>query len=278
MSDAILARAVEITKGRMGNSAEGITVARVSIGHHFVGVRLSNGNAGACAIPFGYTRSRTDGDVLAHLGRRATALLRGTLGPVGIRRCLGIATLNALASAHIGKSHAERLDDFDALEAMKVRPDENVVLVGALVPFMRALQRRQISYRVLEQDRAAIPPEHEKSFVSVEETDTVVPDADVLVVTGATLANNTLGQILSVTKKSTRVAIVGPTVPLVPEAFFEHGCHVIGGITVIDADGLLDVIATNGKGFHFFDNSALKMTLISVPATAERSTTRKMEV
>lgn len=274
MSNEILARAIEITKNHLGTSVDAITVTRVSIGHHFAGVKLSNGGAGACAIPFGYDRTETDGDVLAHVGRKATALLRGALGPVGMRRCLGIATLSALASQDCVQTFAERLPDTDAPHAANIRPEENVVLVGALVPFMRSLHRRRIAYRVLEKDRAAIPPDYAASFVSADEAANVIPTADVLIVTGSTLANDTLGGILSLKAPSTRIAIVGPTVPMVPEAFFENGCEIVGGIKVIDADGLLDVIASNGKGFHFFDSSAVKVTLRAVHATSslERTT------
>jgi len=60
------------------------------------------------------------------------------------------------------------------------------------------------------------------------------PEAEDLI-TGNTLGNNTLDQLAAFAKPakpSTRVVPVLPTATLIPDAFLNRGCHIIGGVKV----------------------------------------------
>lgn len=93
-----------------------------------------------------------------------------------------------------------------------------------------------------------------------------VPEADVLIITGTTLANDTLGELIALAKPSARIVVVGPTVTMIPDAFFERGCHILGGVRVTDPDAFLDILAEGGSGYHFFGRSAVKVMLRSRPS------------
>src|SRR5262249_34575981 len=151
---------------------------------------------------------------------RAEHLLDFSLGTVGVARSLGIATLNAMAQSVHPPIRAQVLDGIDALHGADVQPSNTVVLVGALVPFMRSLQQTGNRFWVIEQDPQSIPFEHARHFVPAHRSADIIAEADVLVVTGATLANNTFGEIVGSARPSARIAVVGPSVPMVPEAFF----------------------------------------------------------
>lgn len=97
--------------------------------------------------------------------------------------------------------------------------------------------------------------------VSADEAGSVVPAADVVLITGTTLLNNTLENLLVLCRPKARVVLVGPTVGLVPDAFLRRGVDVLGGVRVTAPDAFLDVLAEGGSGYHFFGRVAEKIVL-----------------
>ena len=70
-------------------------------------------------------------------------------------------------------------------------------MVGAFVPFLRELKRRRQPFLVLEQDPATLKADELPFFRPAEQAATVVPQADVLLITGTTLINDTLEELLA---------------------------------------------------------------------------------
>lgn len=272
MANTILSRTIEIVRGALGGALDYIVIDRVAIGLFFTGVKLSTGHAGACATPVKEIPDAVCCPSSAMAmpfpgklrGRRAADLLDEAVRQVGIRRSVGIATLNALAqivAESRGPEGFDVVEGLDAFEAAEVRADETVVVVGAFVPFLRELRKMGARHWVLEKDPSTLKPDEMPHFREAERAPEVVPAADVLIITGTTLANDTLGWLIALAKPSARIVVVGPTVTMVPDAFFESGCHIVGGIRVTDPDSFLDILAEGGSGYHFFGRSAVKVAL-----------------
>jgi len=272
-ASSILCETVAAIPEILGPELDGITVERAVVGLFFTGVKLSNGIAGACATPI-----KTIPEAVCCLssamampfpgklrGRPAFDLARESLSEHGIRRAVGIAAMNALADAcWRRRPHPEselRLG-IDAFDATEMRPGDNVVVVGAFVPFLRELKRRRQPFLVLEQDPATLKPEELPFFRPAEEAATVVPEADVLLITGTTLLNDTLEDILGWAKPSARVTMVGPTVSLLPDAFLRRGADILGTVRITDPDAFLDALAEGGSGYHFLGRTAQKVVLV----------------
>jgi uncharacterized protein (DUF4213/DUF364 family) len=83
----------------------------------------------------------------------------------------------------------------------------------------------------------------------------------VLVVTGVTLVNHTLEEILKTARQDAEIAVIGPTASMLPDALFARGVRVVGGVWVKKPDELLDVLAAGGSGYHFFDNLAPRIVI-----------------
>ena len=114
---------------------------------------------------------------------------------------------------------------------------------------------------LLERDPSTLKPD-ELPFYALAEAATVeVPKADVLITTGTTLINDTLEDLVALTRPGTEIAVVGPTASLLPDAFFRRGVRVLGGVRVTDADELLDVLAEGGSGYHIFGRSADRVVM-----------------
>jgi uncharacterized protein len=74
----------------------------------------------------------------------AKDLLNETAAASGIRRAVGVATMNALAELCWQRRtpvEVELRARVDAYDGADIRPGEHVVVVGAFVPFLKALQR-----------------------------------------------------------------------------------------------------------------------------------------
>ncbi len=288
MANAILNRTIQIVRGSLGIVLDDITVERVAIGLFFTGVKLSTGHAGACATPVKEIPDAVccPNSVAAMpfagklRGRRAVDLLDEATERVGIRRTLGIATLNALSQlANEGRKAEgfEVVTGLDAFEAAEVKADETVAVVGAFVPFLKALRAMGARHWVLEKDPSVLKPHEMPYYREAKEAPEIVPEADVLIITGTTLANDTLGDLIGFAKPSARIVVVGPTVTMIPDAFFERGCHIVGGIEVTDPDAFLDILAEGGSGYHFFGKSATKVALRRTSSWSARSDRAKRE-
>ena len=126
----------------------------------------------------------------------------------------------------------------------------------------KGLKRRGQAYLVLEQDPGTLKADELPYFRPAAQAAKVVPQADVVPITSSTLVNNTLEQLLALARPEARVTVVGPTVGMLPDAFFARGADVLGCVRINapDAD-FLDLLAEGGSGYHFFGRSAQKIVL-----------------
>lgn len=272
-TEPILTETIARIRDILGADLDRITVERAVIGLFFTGVKLDTGVTGACATPL---RSIPDAVCCPSSamampfpgklrGRLARDLLRETAAPSGIRRAVGVAAMNALADMCWDRSAPAGVDlrtGVDAYDAAEIRPGENVVVVGAFVPFLKSLKRAHQRFTVLEMDSATLKPDELPYFRPADEAGSVVPDADVVLITGTTLLNNTLENLLVLCRPEARVVLVGPTVGLVPDAFLRRGVDVLGGVRVTAPDAFLEVLTEGGSGYHFFGRSAEKVVLV----------------
>jgi uncharacterized protein (DUF4213/DUF364 family) len=157
----------------------------------------------------------------------------------------------------------------DAFDAAEIRDGDKVVVVGAFVPYLKELKRRRQSFVVLEQDPATLKPDELPFFRPATQAAQIVPEADVVLITGSTLVNATLEDLLALARPEARIAVVGPSVGMLPDAFLARGADVLGAIRIGEPDVFLDLLAEGGSGYHFFGRSAEKVVLVRASAGAE---------
>jgi len=272
-TDGVLAETIAAADQILGSDLDRITVERAVVGLFFTGVALSCGTTGACVTPQKSTLEPSccpSSPAMVAFpdplrGRPARELLAEAASPHPLRRAVGVAVLNALAEScwqrrpHPG---VELLGGIDAFDAAAIAPGEHVVLVGAFIPFLRALKRLGQDYTLLERDSAMLKSEELPHFRPAAEAIAVVPRGDVVLITGSTLLNDTLDELLSLCRPDARVVVVGPTVGLLPDAFLRRGVAILGGVRVTDAGRFLDTLAEGGSGHHFFGQSAERVVLL----------------
>ena len=258
----------------LGSELDEITVERAVVGLFFTGVKLSNGTAGTSATPIKLIPEAVCCPSSAMAmpfpgrlrGRPAADLAREALSGHGIRRTVGIATVNALADCCWQRRphpDVELRHGVDAFDATEIRHGDRVVVVGAFVPFLKELKRRGQAFLVLEQDPATLKADELPFFRPAEQAAEILPNADVVLITGSTLVSNTLEHLLVLARPDARVTVVGPTVGMLPDAFLARGADVLGCVRITEPDPFLDLLAEGGSGYHFFGRSAQKLVLMS---------------
>lgn len=271
-SSAILRETLASIRNFINPDAEPLTVERAVIGLFFTGVKLSNGHGGVCFTPIKTIPEAVCCPSSAKAmpasgrlrGRDALQVAEQALSGNPVQKAIGIAVMNALSNtcwATKGPQGYRIQAGVDPLDELTLPDEAFVVVVGALVPYLRLLKARGKPFCVLEQDPTTLKPDEMPFYAPAERANEMVPRADVLISTGTTLLNGTLEDLLAQAKPGAHIVVVGPTASMLPEAFFRRGVSAVGGIRVTDPDELLDILAEGGSGYHFFGKSAEKVTV-----------------
>lgn len=272
MGNAILRESAGLVRETLRDELAGITVKRAVFGLFFSGVALSSGQGGLCFTPLkelpqavccpSSAKAMPLSGRLA--GRTAAECLADLEHPNILRKTLAIAALNALSALcwqkapPTGYTIRHRVDAFDAV---RIPQNGKSVVVGALVPMLKKLVAAGAGFTVLEQDARTLKGAELAHFAPAADAAKHIPDADLLVITGTTVLNDTLPGLLALAKPGAQIVVTGPTASMLPDALFKRGVTVAGGIVATQPDALLDIIAEAGSGYHFFGKYAERIVI-----------------
>lgn len=275
MKNKILVETVDHVRTILGDRLEQISVERAVFGLFFSGVKLSDGHGGLCFTPIKAIPQAVCCPSSAKAmplsgklsGRSVQSYLQDIFSDNILKKTLGIATLNALSAScwelMPNKPYTLELGE-DAFDNIIIQPEKKTVVVGALIPMIRRLIAAKAQFHILELDPTTLKANEMQYYVAADRAQEIVPQADLLVITGTTMINDTLPELLSLAKPGAQIVITGPTVSMLPDAFWERGVTSLGGIIVTKPDELLDIISEGGSGYHFFGKSA-EMFVINRP-------------
>ena len=142
---------------------------------------------------------------------------------------IGMAAINSLID--IDEARCVNENALDVL-ALKGR-GKNIAIVGRF-PWIPKLRSVAKTFWVIEQS----PQEGELPAEAAEE---VLPEADVVGLTGTSFINHTVEKLLGLSKNSF-VVIVGPSTPLSP-VLFDYGADVLAGVKVVEPDRTIHSIS-----------------------------------
>ena len=268
----LLQESAEIIKDYFGERLNKMVVERAVFGLFFSGVKISTGHGGLCFTPVkeipeavccpssakamplsGKLRGRSVKDYLDDLSHANI-----------LRKTLAIATLNALSACYWEEN--KDLDykiemDVDSFDVMEIPQGKKSVVIGALVPMLKKLLAADADFKVLEMDSRTLKGKELEHFAPSKDAGLYLPDSDLDVITGVTILNDTLPDLLAMCKLGADILVTGPTAGMIPDAFFKRGVTVMGGILVTKPDELLDIISEGGSGYHFFGKSAERIVI-----------------
>jgi uncharacterized protein (DUF4213/DUF364 family) len=233
-------------------TAEQHTVHRVQVGLIYSAVEL---DSGAVGVAYTFPESREcragdDGERRPLAGSKASLLLSGLGGKDLLASTLGLATANALLA---GGPPSVYTHEGDVLESLQIRNGDRVCMVGCFVPLLKPLERRQISITTVDQ----VP---KSGSLPAQEVEQELPRSQVAIITATSLINGTLDHLLELSRCCREVALLGPSTPLLPEAFFGTPATCLAGIRVQEPEGVLQSIA-EGQGFRVFKRYVRKVNI-----------------
>jgi uncharacterized protein (DUF4213/DUF364 family) len=160
-------------------------------------------------------------DVGSLAGRSAQELTRLAYSDSPLEAGIGLAAITSLLEVD-----EARCLEFNAGDLLIERGrGKKVALVGHF-PFVPALREAAARLWVLE-----LHPQPGDSYA--EEAEDVVPQADIVAITGSAFINHTIEDLLGLCRPDSLVMVLGPTTPLSP-VLFDYGVDVVSGTRVVD--------------------------------------------
>jgi uncharacterized protein len=215
-------------------------VKDVRIGLHWTAVLVQTAGETRCGLAStlhgGHDhRNRPDVPQAGELeGASANELARHVLGDAPVMASLGLAAINALLPRPPQPWSDENASEIIA----RFGAGQRVALIGRF-PFVDELRPRVGELLVLEQNPGP-------DDLPAGAAPAVLPDADVVAITGMTISNHTLEGLLELCRPHAKVVLLGPSTPLSP-VFFDYGVDVVSGALVTGIQPVLRLVSQGGN-------------------------------
>jgi uncharacterized protein (DUF4213/DUF364 family) len=163
---------------------------------------------------------------------------------------VGVAALNALLPL------PETFTEVNAEHILaNYGSDKRVAIVGHF-PFIPRLRERVAELIVLERDPR-------KGDLPAEAASQVLPQSDVVAITGMALANHTLEQLLSFCKPEALVMVLGPSTPLSP-VLYDYDVDMLSGSIVAEIEPVLRTVS-QGANFRQIHRAGVRLVTVTRP-------------
>lgn len=157
------------------------------------------------------------------LTKSALELARMAYSESILEAAIGMAAINSLLEVN-----DEQCLELNAGELIAEKGEDKKVAIVGHFPFIPRLRGVVRELWVIEKNQ------REGDFPEVE-AENIIPQADVVGITGTAFTNHTIEQLLKLCRPESYVVILGDTVPLSP-ILFDYGIDAISGTRVIDPE------------------------------------------
>lgn len=264
----IIEQTLNFLNTRYRDRIEYLTIADVRIGISMTSVRLSDDS---CGVSSTYTdnlqyckktmRDYGDFTPLKIRGQKVCSLFE-TEKESGTITTLKIACLNAISSKIISSGNYKILENCDPIDLLDLNKKKTITIVGAFQSYISRISETSNKLYVLELNENALGEEQKKFYVPANDYMNVIPFSDIIIITGLTLVNNTIDNLLAAIPDKAVVVVVGPSGSVIPDILFANKVNIVGAIRITKPDILFDVISEAGGGFHLFEYCAQKICII----------------
>lgn len=170
------------------------------------------------------------------IGKEADELLNYLKTFDTLKIGIGLATLNSLLKT------PENFEDFNIFDYLIEKgKDKKIVFIGH---FGDIYKLKDIARQIIIIERF---PREEDYLDTFQEY--LIPDADIVAITGSTFVNKSIKRILELSKNSYTI-VFGPSTPL-SNVLFDYGVDMIGGLMIHEDKKVLDIISQGGSFNNF---------------------------
>jgi uncharacterized protein (DUF4213/DUF364 family) len=235
------------------DNASNIKVTDVRIGLGYTAVLLENNRVG---LAYTICDDFKEGCSVFHeslplAGKKDRELLTFLKSDQSIKIAVGLATLNALMN-----HEKQGMNTGDVIQNIDIRPTDHVGMVGLFTPLIAALKDKAASLKIFEKN----PKRQTDEILPIQYMKDELPKCQVVIITSATLLNNTLEDLLLLTKGCREVVMLGPSTPLIPEAFKDTPVSCLSGVIVVNPQEILRIVSEGG-GMRDFHNAIKKVNI-----------------
>ncbi len=216
------------------NKAEEVKIDLLCLGLGYTAVVTSDGGIGLSYTYFDHkTSCSLIKDYCDYEGRPSLQLLEKIKSADTIQRSMALALINAL-NYQRALLLPEDPDNKILFEKFKVGRGTKVAMVGYFGPLVKILEQKNACLEVIDDFRGI---GRKKSFYKKLSNWT-----DVLFLTSTSILNNTTEEILEHVTDDVNTALLGPSTPMVAEAFKHLPVHILAGTVPIDKDQVLKAV------------------------------------
>ena len=184
-----------------------------------------------------------DVDVTKMLDKTPSELIGLAYSNNVLESAVGIAAVNSLLEVDEGSCV-----DLNAADLIKEAGRGKKLAIVGHFPFVDRLRESALETWVIEK----APREGD---LAEEEAGRVLPEADVIAITGSAFVNHSIEGLLGLCRQDSLVIVLGPTTPLSP-VLFDYGVDVISGTRVVDPDTVLRQVS---EGLTFRQMSGVRL-------------------
>ena len=266
----IIERTADLLRERYGEKMIDIKIERITIGIFFTGVKLSDGSGGVAYTPVADLHGVSCCPSMA-AERPAPLPLKGMSvrdvlkqpGRSMLADMVKLVVMNALSSKYLTPDRYQIIYDADAFDLIDLRKAGRVGMVGAFIPFLKQLKMiPDIDLSVIERKQDTLKPDEMKFYVPDERARDVLPACDTVIITGASMANGTIDELLTFTRPAANVIVAGPTASILPDVLFANNVSAVSGVCVTEPDVALDMLAEGVGAYHLFGTCMRKINVL----------------
>jgi uncharacterized protein (DUF4213/DUF364 family) len=153
-----------------------------------------------------------------------------------LEAAIGMATINSLLEIDV-----EQCQDLNARDLIAKKGEGKRIAIVGHFPFIPLLREHARELWVIEKN----PQEGDSTEA---EADNLIPQADIVGITGTAFTNHTLEHLLKLCNAQAYIVILGDTAPLSP-LLFDYGVHAVSGTKVVNPERALRCVS-EGANFR----------------------------
>ncbi|MHA1106180.1 MAG: Rossmann-like domain-containing protein [Promethearchaeota archaeon] len=146
-------------------------------------------------------------------------------------KSLGLGSINAISQSFFKKAGYSFDFTSDSLGLLNVKHTDIIGMVGFFPPLVKLIEEIGSKLIIIEKKEELVQ-KTKKWAVSLDPAE--LKDCNKVLITGTTIINETLDEILEYCSEAKHASIIGPTASLLPDPLFELGIDVIGGSYIVD--------------------------------------------
>ena len=150
---------------------------------------------------------------------------------------IGLAAISAITQCIYRRAGYKLQTAGNTMGNLDFLPGDHIGMVGYFPSLVRRLREQGIRLTVIEKK---VKFHESGSLVNVTPDPEKLSGCNKVIITAATLLNNSVDSILEYSVGAKQTVIVGPTAGFFPDPLFSRGITAMGGTEIIQPDSLID--------------------------------------